>query len=150
MNDELQAVNAELQAKLDDLAIAQSDMSNLLNSTDIATLFLDKSLHVRRFTERARKVISLRDGDVGRPLSDLTTSLEYPTMEEDVRDMLRTLVVCEKQVRSREGLWYAVRIMPYRTQEDAIEGAVVTFVDISTARAPAAQAGASAPDQTAG
>ena len=150
MNDELQAVNAELQAKLDDLAIAQSDMSNLLNSTDIATLFLDKSLHVRRFTERARKVISLRDGDVGRPLSDLTTSLEYPTMEDDVRDMLRTLVVCEKQVRSRDGLWYAVRIMPYRTQEDAIEGAVVTFVDISTARAPAAQAGASAPDQTAG
>lgn len=135
MNDELQAVNAELQAKLDDLAIAQSDMRNLLNSTDIATLFLDKSLHVRRFTERARKVISLRDGDVGRPLSDLTSSLDYPTLEDDVRDMLRTLVVCEKQVRSREGRWYAVRIMPYRTQEDVIEGAVITFVDVSAAKA---------------
>ena len=142
MNDELQAVNAELQAKLDDLAIAQSDMRNLLNSTDIATLFLDKSLQVRRFTERARKVISLRDGDVGRPLSDLTTSLDYPAMEEDVRDMLRTLVVSEKQVRSREGRWYAVRIMPYRTQDDVIEGAVVTFVDISAAREAARDAGA--------
>ena len=139
MNDELQAVNAELQAKLDDLAIAQSDMRNLLNSTDIATLFLDKSLHVRRFTERARKVISLRDGDVGRPLSDLTSSLDYPSLEDDVRDMLRTLVVSEKQVRSREGRWYAVRIMPYRTQEDVIEGAVITFVDVSAAKAgPAA------------
>jgi two-component system CheB/CheR fusion protein len=135
MNEELQAVNAELQAKLDDLAVAQSDMRNLLNSTNIATLFLDKGLHVRRFTERARKVISLRDGDVGRPLSDLTSSLDYPTLEDDVRDMLRTLVVCEKQVRSREGRWYAVRIMPYSTQEDVIEGAVITFVDVSAAKA---------------
>ena len=134
MNDELQAVNAELQAKLDDLAIAQSDMRNLLNSTDIATLFLDKSLHVRRFTEKARKVISLRDVDVGRPLSDLTTSLDYPTLEDDVRDMLRTLVVSEKQVSSREGRWYAVRIMPYRTQEDVIDGVVITFVDVSAAK----------------
>ena len=134
MNEELQAVNAELQAKLDDLATAQSDMRNLLNSTDIATLFLDKSLHVRRFTERARKVISLRDGDVGRPLGDLTTSLDYPTLEEDVRDMLRTLVVSEKQVRSREGRWYAVRILPYRTQDDVIDGAVITFVDVSAAK----------------
>jgi two-component system CheB/CheR fusion protein len=134
MNEELQAVNAELQAKLDDLATAQSDMRNLLNSIDIATLFLDKSLHVRRFTERARKVISLRDGDVGRPLGDLTTSLDYPTLEEDVRDMLRTLVVSEKQVSSREGRWYAVRIMPYRTQDDVIDGAVITFVDVSAAK----------------
>jgi PAS domain-containing protein len=139
MNEELQAVNAELHAKLDDLAIAQSDMRNLLNSTNIATLFLDKSLHVRRFTERARKIISLRDGDVGRPLSDLTSSLDYPSLEDDVRDMLRTLEVSEKQVRSREGHWYAVRIMPYRTQDDVIEGAVITFVDVSAAKAePAA------------
>jgi chemotaxis methyl-accepting protein methylase len=137
MNDELQAVNAELQAKLDDLAIAQSDMRNLLNSTDIATLFLDKNLLVRRFTERARKVISLRDGDVGRPLGDLTSSLDYPALEQDVRDMLRTLVVSEKQVRSREGHWYAVRIMPYRTQDDVIDGAVITFVDVSAAKGTA-------------
>jgi transcriptional regulator with PAS, ATPase and Fis domain len=143
MNEELQAVNAELQAKLDDLAVAQSDMRNLLNSTDIATLFLDRHLHVRRFTERARKIISLRDSDIGRPLSDLTSSLDYPTLEEDAREMLRTLMPCERHVRSREGPWFAVRILPYRTQDDVIDGAVITFVDVSTAIA----AGGSTPAQ---
>lgn len=135
MNEELQAVNAELQSKLDDLALAQSDMRNLLNSTDIATLFLDKGLNVRRFTEKARKIISLRDSDIGRPLSDLSTQLEYPALEDDVRDMLRTMVVSEKEVHSRDGQWYAVRVMPYRTQDDTIQGAVITFVDITAAKA---------------
>jgi two-component system CheB/CheR fusion protein len=134
MNEELQAVNAELQSKLDDLALAQSDMRNLLNSTDIATLFLDKNLNVRRFTERARKIISLRDADIGRPLSDLTTSLEYPTLEDDVKEMLRTMVVAERQIHSRDGQWYAVRVMPYRTQDDVIQGAVITFVDITSTK----------------
>lgn len=134
MNEELQTVNAELQSKLDDLALAQSDMRNLLNSTDIATLFLDKSLNVRRFTERARKIISLRDSDVGRPLSDLTTSLEYPNLRDDVQEMLRTMVVSEREIRSRDGQWYAVRVMPYRTQDDVIQGAVITFVDITAAK----------------
>ena len=134
MNEELQAVNAELQSKLDDLALAQSDMRNLLNSTDIATLFLDNDLNVRRFTEKARKIISLRDADIGRPLSDLTSQLEYPGLQEDVQEMLRTMVVAEKQIRSRDGQWYTVRIMPYRTHENVIQGAVITFVDITAAK----------------
>jgi PAS domain S-box-containing protein len=134
MNEELQAVNAELQSKLDDLALAQSDMRNLLNSTDIATLFLDNDLNVRRFTEKARKIISLRDADIGRPLSDLTSQLEYPGLQEDVHEMLRTMVVAEKQIRSRDGQWYTVRIMPYRTHENVIQGAVITFVDITAAK----------------
>ena len=78
MNEELQTINVELQSKLDDLALAQSDMQNLLNSTDIATLFLDKNLNVRRFTEQVKRIINLRDTDIGRPLSDLTTTLNYP------------------------------------------------------------------------
>jgi two-component system CheB/CheR fusion protein len=135
MNEELQAVNAELQSKLDDLALAQSDMRNRLNSTDIATLLLDKNLNVRRFTERARRIISLREADVGRPLSDLTTRLEYPGLEDDVREMLRTMVVAERQFHSRDGQWYAVRVMPYRTQDDVVQGAVITFVDITAAKA---------------
>ncbi|MDO9285872.1 MAG: chemotaxis protein CheB [Aquabacterium sp.] len=135
MNEELQAVNAELQSKLDDLALAQSDMRNLLNSTDIATLFVDKDLNVRRFTERARKIISLRDTDIGRPLSELATSLEYPGLRDDVQDMLRTMVITEREIHSRDGQWYAVRVMPYRTQDDVIQGAVITFVDITTAKA---------------
>ena len=70
---------------------------------------------------------------VGRPLSELTSTLDYPSLEDDVRGMLRTLLPCEKHVRSREGQWFAVRILPYRTQEDVIDGAVLTFVDISSA-----------------
>jgi DNA repair exonuclease SbcCD ATPase subunit len=132
MNEELQAVNAELHAKLDDLAVAHSDIRNLLNSTDVATLFLDRELHVRRFTERARRLISLRDGDAGRPISELTTSLDYPQLEDDVREMLRTLLPCERQVPSRDGRRYAVRILPYRTQDEVIDGAVLTFMEIAT------------------
>jgi PAS domain-containing protein len=134
MNEELQAVNVELQSKIADLELAQSDMRNLLNSTDIATLFLDRDLNVRRFTERARKIISLRDSDVGRPLSDLTTHLDYPELQADVRDMLRTLVVSEKQIRGSEGQWFSVRVMPYRTHDEVIDGAVITFVDITAAK----------------
>ena len=134
MNEELQAVNVELQSKIADLELAQSDMRNLLNSTDIATLFLDRDLNVRRFTERARKIISLRDSDVGRPLSDLTTHLDYPELQSDVRDMLRTLLVSEKQIRGGEGQWFSVRVMPYRTHDDVIDGAVITFVDITAAK----------------
>jgi two-component system, chemotaxis family, CheB/CheR fusion protein len=134
MNEELQAVNAELQRKLDDLALAQSDMRNLLNSTDIATLFLDRELNVRRYTEKARKIISLRDTDIGRPLSELASQLEYPGLQEDVQEMLRTMVVAEKQIHSRDGRWYAVRIMPYRTLDNVIQGAVMTFVDITAAK----------------
>jgi len=134
MNEELQAVNVELQSKLNDLAVAQSDMKNLLNSTQIATLFLDNDLNVRRFTEQARKIISLRENDVGRPLSDLTTSLDYPGLQDDARETLRTLVPTEKQVPTTDGRWFSVRIMPYRNLDDVIRGVVITLVDISTAK----------------
>lgn len=85
MNEELQTINAELQTKLHDLALAQSDMQNVLNSIEIAVLFLDQDLNVRRYTERAATIISLRDNDIGRPLSDLSTCLCSPALQEDVR-----------------------------------------------------------------
>jgi two-component system CheB/CheR fusion protein len=134
MNEELQTINGELRSKLDDLALAQSDMQNLLNSTDIATLFLDNDLNVRRFTERITRIIHLRDGDVGRPLSDLTSSLIYPDLHADAKETLRTLVFCEKQIPTTDGHWYSVRIMPYRTLANVIQGAVITFVDITSAK----------------
>ncbi|MCU7371690.1 PAS domain-containing protein [Paucibacter sp. O1-1] len=134
MNEELQTVNAEMQTKLDDLALAQSDMRNLLNSTDIAMLFLDQGLNVRRFTERASKLINLRDSDIGRPLSDLTTSLQYPDLHEDAHETLRTLVFSEKQILSSEQRWFSVRIMPYRRLDNVIDGAVITFVDITATK----------------
>lgn len=131
MNEELQTINVELQTKLDDLALAQSDMKNLLNSTDIAMLFLDQGLNVRRYTDRASTLINLRDSDIGRPLSDLTTSLEYGALHEDVRDTMRTLKFSEKQIRTGDGRWFSVRIMPYRRLDNVIDGAVITFVDIT-------------------
>ncbi len=135
MNEELQTINSELQTRLDDLALAQSDMQNLLNSTDIATLFLDNELNVRRYTEQAVSIFHLRESDVGRPLSDLANTLEYPLLLDDVKDTLRSLTPCTKSVSSTDGRWFSVRIMPYRTLANMVNGAVLTFVDISIAKA---------------
>jgi two-component system CheB/CheR fusion protein len=134
MNEELQTVNAEMQTKLDDLALAQSDMKNLLNSTDIAMLFLDQKLNVRRYTDQASKIISLRESDIGRPLSDLTTSLQYPTLSDDANETLRTLVFSEKQIRTNDNRWFSVRILPYRRLDNVIDGAVITLVDITATK----------------
>jgi len=134
MNEELQTINAELHSKLDDLALAQSDMQNLLNSTDIATLFLDNALNVRRFTEHITRIIHLRDGDIGRPLSDLASTLIYPQLYADAKQTLRTLAFSEKQIATTDGRWFNVRIMPYRTVENVIQGVVITFVDITGAK----------------
>ena len=134
MNEELQTINGELQTKLDDLALAQSDMHNLLNSTDIATLFLDNKLNVRRFTDKITRIIHLREADIGRPLSDLNSVLVYPELSADARETLRTLAFSEKQVSTTDGHWFSVRIMPYRTLTNVIQGAVITFVDITAAK----------------
>lgn len=139
MNEELQTVNSELMSKIEDLAQAQSDLRNLLNSTQIATLFLDAAMNVRRFTEQAKKVINLREGDVGRPLTDLTTTLEYPELIEDVTQVLRTLEFNERSIRTLDGRWYSVRVMPYRTAENVIDGSVLTFVDITPVKTLEAQ-----------
>ena len=131
LNEELQTVNAEQMARLDEMTLASNDMKNLLNSTDIATVFLDKELRVRRFTIGAEKIFKLIAGDVGRPLSDLVTSMVYPELFEDARDVLRTLIFSEKQVMAGDGRWFEVRIMPYRTLDDVINGVVLTFMDIT-------------------
>jgi two-component system CheB/CheR fusion protein len=135
MNEELQTINNELQTRLDDLALAQSDMQNLLNSTDIATLFLDNDLNVRRYTEQAVPIFHLRESDVGRPLSDLANTLDYPLLLDDVKETLRSLTPCTQSASSSDGRWFSVRIMPYRTLANMVNGAVLTFVDISTAKA---------------
>jgi two-component system, chemotaxis family, CheB/CheR fusion protein len=131
MNEELQTINSEMQSRLDDLLLAQSDMQNVLNSIEIAILFLDRDLNVRRYTERAADIINLRESDVGRPLSDLTTSLEYPDLQSDVAETLRNLQPSDKQIQSSDQRWFAVRIMPYRRLDDVIDGVVITLVDIT-------------------
>jgi len=134
MNEELQTLNQELQSKLDDLALAQSDMQNLLNSTDIATLFLDNALNVRRYTEQVTRIIHLREGDIGRPLSDLASTLNYPTLSLDAQQTLKTLNLTEKEITTTDGLWFMVRIKPYRTLSNLIQGVVITLIDITTAK----------------
>lgn len=131
MNEELQTINSELRSKLDDLALAQSDMKNVLNSIEIAVLFLDKQLHVRRYTDRAAKIISLRESDIGRPLSELSSILQYDELDEDAKNTLRTLQVSEKQVQTSDDRWFTVCIMPYHRIDDVIDGVVITMVDIT-------------------
>lgn len=131
MNEELQTINTELQTKLDDLALAQSDMQNVLNSIEIAVLFLDQELNVRRYTERAATIISLRETDIGRPLSDLTSSLRYPDLQEDARKTLESLAATEKQIATTDDRWFSVRIIPYRRLDNVIDGVVITLVDIT-------------------
>lgn len=134
LNEELQTVNAELQAKVDDLSRASNDMDNLLNSTEIATVFLDNTLGVRRYTPAATRVIKLIPSDVGRPLSDLRTELSYPDMLPEAREVLRTLTFSERDVEARDGRWFKVRIMPYRTTDNVIDGLVITFLEITVAK----------------
>jgi transcriptional regulator with PAS, ATPase and Fis domain len=134
LNEELQTVNAELQVKVDELSRSNNDMKNLLNSTDIATLFLDKDLNVRRFTTQAANIIKLIPGDVGRPITDLASDLLYPELTADAREVLRKLGFVEKPVNTRDGRWFTVRIMPYCTLDDRIDGVVITFADITTAK----------------
>jgi len=127
-------VNAELQAKLDALQWVNNDMQNLLNSTEIATVFLNNKLHLRRFTAHTSQIFRLLPQDEGRPLSDIVTDLNYPLLQQDAIDVLRTLVVSDKQIQTHDGRWFDVRIMPYRTMDNIIDGVVITFVDISLAK----------------
>jgi two-component system CheB/CheR fusion protein len=131
LNEELQTVNAQLQGKLDDLAQANDDMQNLLNSTSIATIFLDQKLHIKRFTTEATKLVKLIPSDVGRPIGDLASNLHYDRLHADAAEVLRTLASREKEVQTTDGEWRQVRIHPYRTTENVIDGLVVTFVDIN-------------------
>ena len=131
LNEELQTVNAELQSKIDDFTRVNNDMKNLLNSTDIATLFLDKDLNIRRYTDEATKIFKLIKSDIGRPFTDQVSDLIYPELPVDAREVLRTLVFVKKQIETKDGRWFSTRIMPYRTYDDRIDGLVITFFNIT-------------------
>jgi two-component system CheB/CheR fusion protein len=131
LNEELQTVNAELQAKVDDYMHVSNDMKNLLDSTDIATLFLDKELNIRRFTKQTTKLFKLINGDIGRPFTDLVSDLMYPDLVSDAVEVLRSLIFVEKHIPTKDNRWFSIRIMPYRTVDDRISGLVLTFMNIS-------------------
>ena len=132
VNEELATVNAELQTKVVDLSRANNDMNNLLAGTGIGTVFVDHDLHILRFTPAATRIINLIQSDVGRPVGHLVSNLtEYDALSTDIREVLTTLIPKEVEVHTKAGAWYTMRIQPYRTLENVIEGAVITFVDIS-------------------
>ena len=132
LNEELQTVNAELQSKVDDYWRVDNDLKNLLNSTDIATLFLDKDLNIRRYTNQATKIFKFIKSDIGRPFTDQVSELIYPEMAIDAMEVLSNLLLIEKQIKAKDGRWFSIRIMPYRTIDDRIEGLVITFINISS------------------
>jgi two-component system, chemotaxis family, CheB/CheR fusion protein len=134
VNEELSTVNAELQTKVADLSRANNDMNNLLAGIGIATVFVDHSLHILRFTPAATRIINLIQSDIGRPVGHLVSNLAgYDSLAADTQAVLESLVPKELEVQIRgSGVWYSMRILPYRTLDNVIEGAVLTFVDITS------------------
>ena len=134
MNEELQTVNSELKNKLESISTAHSDLRNLTSATEIGTLFLDLKLRIRMFTPPMADLFNITEMDVGRRITDFTHRLSYQSVEEDAGRVLRDLAPAEREVESRDGRWFMMRIRPYRTLEDRIEGVVLTFVDVTTRR----------------
>ena len=135
LNEELSTVNAEIQSKVEDLSHTNDDMQYLLNSTEVATLFLDVEFNIKRYTEQVRQLIRLIPTDLGRPLADLVLNMTYQRLVEDCREVLRTLVFKLAEVQTKDDHWFLMRIMPYRTSENVIDGVVITFVDINPVKA---------------
>jgi two-component system, chemotaxis family, CheB/CheR fusion protein len=131
MNEEMHTINRELQTRVNELSRTNNDMKNLLDSTDIGTLFLDVDLKVRRFTNEMSKITNLIPTDEGRPISDIASSLLYPGLVKDAEETLKKLTKIEKEIPVPNGEWYGVRILPYRTMENVIDGVVITFMDIT-------------------
>ncbi len=131
LNEELSTVNNQLHAKIEELESANNDLNNFLASTDIAMLFLDENLCIRRFTEATTRLLSVRDSDVGRKVSDLASRVDDPDLISDAQNVLAHLTPIEREVESRESQWFMRRVMPFRTASNRIEGVVVTLADIS-------------------
>jgi two-component system CheB/CheR fusion protein len=134
LNEELQTVNAEMQSKLDTFERTNNDMKNLLNSTEIAVLFIDKEMRITRFTSTATKIFRLIPADIGRPFTDFNSGMVYPDIISDIKEVMRTLSVLEKDVPTSGGDWFRVRIMPYKTIDERIDGFVLTFTGITASK----------------
>ena len=130
INEELETVNAELRSKIEELDAAKNDIQNLFESTRIATVFLDLSLRIKKFTPTATSVFKFIETDIGRPITDIALSLEGVDIVADAREVMRSLIPIEREVRLEgEDVYYKMRVLPYRTVENVIDGTVVTFVD---------------------
>jgi two-component system, chemotaxis family, CheB/CheR fusion protein len=133
-NEELVTVNTELQKKVDELSDANNDINNLLASTEIGTIFLDIELNIKRFTPAITKIFNLIVTDAGRSISDITAKIPFENLFEDIQHVLKTLEKKESEVQTKDGEWYSVRAIPYRTLDNVIDGVVVTFNNITLAK----------------
>lgn len=131
INEELTTVNQELKLKVDEVSHANSDLQNLMASTNIATIFLDRELCIKRYTPPALAIFHIISTDVGRPLSDLRHRLAYDSIATDALQVLETLTLVEREIHSEDGKWFLVRLLPYRTTDNHIAGVVLTLVDIT-------------------
>src|SRR5215468_11190470 len=131
INEELQTVNSELKLKLEAISRAHSDLQNLVAATDFGTLFLDSDLNIKRFTDQVRELFSITASDEGRPITEFAHQLEYNDLVTDARTVIANLTPVRREVRSRKERWYDLRMRPYRTVDDKIDGVVITFVDIT-------------------
>ena len=133
-NEELTTVNAELKFKIEEVGRANSDLQNLIASTDIATVFLSRDLRIKRYTPRAVELFNFIPTDTGRPLTDLKHDLSDDHFVEDTSRVLQTLTPIDREVRAKDGRWFLSRVAPYRTFDDRIDGVVLTLVDITEQR----------------
>lgn len=131
VNEELMTVNTELQIKNEEFSRSVDDMNNLLASTEIATIFLDAELCIEGFTPSATKIMNLLKTDIGRPVSDMVLNMEYDNLVIDSKEVLETLVFKEQEIRDKNGVWYLMKILPYRTQDNIIAGVVISFININ-------------------
>lgn len=134
INEELITVNYELKTKVDETSMVNDDLQNFISATDIATIFVDRGMRIKRFTPPAVNLFNLINSDIGRPLLDITHRLNYPLMADDARLAFERLQIMEREVPGDRGQWYLARMLPYRTVEDRIDGLVLTFIDISSRR----------------
>ncbi len=134
LNEELSGLNAENQEKIELLNRARDDMRNLLDTIDVATIFLDLDMNIQGSTPALSRLFGIRKSDIGRPLSEISTSIEHDTLFEDIGSVLHSLVKVEKEVRTKDNRWYFMRIVPYRSRENEVIGVLITFIDIDQRR----------------
>jgi two-component system CheB/CheR fusion protein len=130
LNEELVTVNSELEGKIEDLSKTHNDLRNFMDSTEISSIFLDNELRIKLFTPPATKLMNVIETDMGRPIGHISNNLAYENLVKDAEAVLKTLVFKETEVRTKDGHWYFIRIFPYRTIDNVIDGVVITFVDI--------------------
>jgi two-component system, chemotaxis family, CheB/CheR fusion protein len=134
VNEELTTVNQEYREKIEEVGRANSDLQNLMASTDIGTIFLNRALQIQRYTPSIQRLFNITAADIRRPLEHFTHKLDYDSLAGDAQQVLRTLLTLEREVCSSDGSWFLARLLPYRTLDDRIDGVVVTFVDITARR----------------